>query len=483
MKPQRFFEISGKVVDDPAGNLLLVSHAALSQRSPAPAMAGKRGTRRRTPPPLDGSPRLCLNPRMSVDGIQQHLAEGQRAAHAGLADQARQHFKAVLEIDDGEPTARNWLGADALARADAGTAAMHFEIACKREAGERSHWINLATARRVLGNSDGEREALEAALAIDRTDLLALIRIAELHERLGQGAAASERWTAVLALSRNITNRTPEFAEILRHAEQFLIDRQHKLADAIDGALAEELGRASERDRRRMGRAADAWLRRRPIYTNQCEGLHYPFLPADEFFERDHFPWLGQLEAATGTIRSELEAILAEPEPGLTPYISLPPGVPANKWSGLDKSLDWGAFHLWKEGARFDEACDRAPRTAALVESLPICRIEGRAPNVFFSILKPGSHIPPHTGVTNVRSVVHLPLIVPERCEFRVGGETRGWIAGEAFAFDDTIEHEAWNRSERNRAVLIIDVWNPYLSDHERRMICSLYGTADEQRG
>jgi aspartyl/asparaginyl beta-hydroxylase (cupin superfamily) len=64
-----------------------------------------------------------------------------------------------------------------------------------------------------------------------------------------------------------------------------------------------------------------------------------------------------------------------------------------------------------------------------------------------------------------------------------VGGETRGWIAGEAFAFDDTIEHEAWNRSERNRAVLIIDVWNPYLSDHERRMICSLYGTADEQRG
>lgn len=419
---------------------------------------------------------------MPADPIQQHLARAQHAAQAGLSDQARQHFEAVLAIDSTEPTARNWLGADALSRADARTAVMHFEIACKGEAGERSHWINLATAHRVLGDCEGERGALEAALAIDQTDLLALIRIAELHERVGDGALAAERWTAVLALSRTIANPSPEFAAILRHANDYLSERQQKLADAVDEALKADLGEAGERDRRRMTRAADAWLRRRPIYTNQCEGLHYPFLPADEFFERDHFPWLGQLEAASETIKAELEAILAHPEPGLTPYISLPPGVPANKWSSLDKSLDWGAFHLWKEGERFDEACDRAPRTAALVESLPICRIEGRAPNVFFSILKPGSHIPPHTGVTNVRSVVHLPLIVPEDCEFRVGGETRSWIPGEAFVFDDTIEHEAWNRSEQPRAILIIDVWNPYLSDQERKMVCSLYRAADAER-
>ena len=231
-----------------------------------------------------------------------------------------------------------------------------------------------------------------------------------------------------------------------------------------------------------MQRAADTWLGRRPIYSNHCEGLHYPFLPADEFFDAEHFPWLGELEAATPTIVAELEAILADPKAALTPYISLPSGVPENKWSPLDKSLDWGAFHLWKEGERFAEACARAPRTAALVESLPICHIEGKAPNVFFSILKAGSHIPAHTGVTNVRSVIHLPLIVPEGCEFRVGGETRSWVEGRAFAFDDTIEHEAWNRSERDRVVLIMDIWNPYLSDHERAMVCRLYGAADAQR-
>jgi aspartyl/asparaginyl beta-hydroxylase (cupin superfamily) len=224
-------------------------------------------------------------------------------------------------------------------------------------------------------------------------------------------------------------------------------------------------------------------LGRRAIYTNECHGLHYPFLPADEFFEREHFPWLDVLEASTDEIRSELQAILSDSDPGLAPYVEQPSGVPANKWSPLNKSLDWGALHLWRDGERIDEACARAPRTATLVEKLPLCRIPGRAPAVFFSILKAGRHIPPHTGVTNVRSIVHLPLIVPQGCTFRVGGEIRPWIEGEAFVFDDTIEHEAHNPTERDRAVLILDVWNPYLSEGERAMICRMYEVTASQHG
>ena len=129
-----------------------------------------------------------------------------------------------------------------------------------------------------------------------------------------------------------------------------------------------------------------------------------------------------------------------------------------------------------------EEVCARFPRTAEVLAALPLCRIEGRAPNAFFSILKAGAHSPPHTGVTTVRSVVHLPLIVPDGCSFRVGGETRSWRVGEAFVFDDTIEHEAWNRSGEDRAVLIIDAWNPHLSRHEQAMVCRLYEAADRQR-
>ena len=94
---------------------------------------------------------------------------------------------------------------------------------------------------------------------------------------------------------------------------------------------------------------------------------------------------------------------------------------------------------------------------------------------VFVSILKAGAHIPPHTGVTNVRSIVHLPLIVPDGCTFRVGGDPRPWVEGQAFVFDDTIEHEASNPTDRDRAVLILDVWNPYLSESEQAMIGKIY--------
>jgi aspartyl/asparaginyl beta-hydroxylase (cupin superfamily) len=62
-------------------------------------------------------------------------------------------------------------------------------------------------------------------------------------------------------------------------------------------------------------------------------------------------------------------------------------------------------------------------------------------------------------------------LIVPEGCWFRVGAETRSWRRGEAFVFDDTIEHEAANPSADLRVVLIFDVWHPDLSGAEREAV------------
>ncbi|WP_395622935.1 aspartyl/asparaginyl beta-hydroxylase domain-containing protein [Sphingomonas daechungensis] len=420
-----------------------------------------------------------------MDGgtIQQHLTEADRALKAGANDVARHHLDAVLAFDSSHPGARNWLGLEALERNDPRAAIEHFTIACERDPKGQPLWMNLARAYRELGDAAGERNALEQVLALDRRDLLALIRLAELHERLGEATLAAKHWSAVVALSANIPNRSAEFAKLIERGTAYVQDQQRKLADAIAADMADELVVAGTRDRRRMAAAADHWLGKRPIYANHCEGLHYPFLPADEFFDREHFPWLEQLEAATPAILAELLAILADGEPGLEPYIAMEDGVPQSQWSALDKSLDWGAFHLWKEGDRIGANCARAPQTAEFVESLPLCRIPGRAPAVFFSILKAGSHIPPHTGVTNVRSIVHLGLIVPDGCGFRVGGETREWREGEAFVFDDTIEHEAWNRSDKDRAVLIIDTWNPHLSEHEREMVCRFYETADRQRG
>jgi aspartyl/asparaginyl beta-hydroxylase (cupin superfamily) len=76
-------------------------------------------------------------------------------------------------------------------------------------------------------------------------------------------------------------------------------------------------------------------------------------------------------------------------------------------------------------------------------------------------------------GVNNARLVCHLPLIVPDGCWFRVGAETRFWRSGEAFLFDDTIEHEAMNPSDELRVVLIFDVWRPELEPIERQAIAA----------
>lgn len=387
-----------------------------------------------------------------------------------------------MAADPNPPQVLNVLGLAALEAGDAKEAILHFEAAIAADTSATALWMNLAKAHRLAGDDGAERTTLERVLSLDQLHLMALIRLAELHERLGEHGSAEDRWNMVLGICVQIPDRTAQLNALLEHARRFVAARRQALAEAVEGALAANLGAASEGDRRRAAAATDLMLGRRQVFANACHGFYYPFLPADEFFDRGHFPWLEKLEAATPVIREELESILGSPDPGLAPYIEMPPGTPRNLWSELDGSPDWSALHLWRDGQRIDAVCKRAPRTAELVETLPLARIPGRAPAVFFSILKAGKQIPPHTGVTNIRSIVHLPLTVPGDCGFRVGGETREWREGEAFVFDDTIEHEAWNRSGRDRALLILDCWNPHLSEDEQAMILKMFAVSEGQR-
>jgi len=109
--------------------------------------------------------------------------------------------------------------------------------------------------------------------------------------------------------------------------------------------------------------------------------------------------------------------------------------------------------------------------------------MRGRSPSVLFSLLRPGAHIPPHTGLINTRLICHLPLIVPAGCEFRVGNEVRAWQEGRAWAFDDTMEHEAWNRSGETRVILLFEVWRPELTDGERARVRAVFDAIDEYGG
>ena len=340
-------------------------------------------------------------------------------------------------------------------------------------------WRNVATARRAQGDDEGEMQALDAAINIDRRDFMGWLRKAELHERTGAKAQALVAWSGVLQMAAHVSDLSPDIAAALQRGQAFVSQATLQIADAVSTELAPLSAAMDETELRRSQAFVDVALGRRRTYVNTCDGLYYPFLPADEFFDRHHFPWMPAIEAATDEIRKELEALLADPGDALRPYVKMDSGTPENKWSALDRSLDWGACFLWEYGQPNKPVLDRCPHTAAALANLPTAALPGRAPSAFFSILKPHTRIPPHTGVTNTRAIVHLPLIVPENCGFRVGGETREWQVGKAFAFDDTIEHEAWNDSNHNRAVLIFDVWNPHLTVAEQNVIARYYTAAD----
>ena len=148
--------------------------------------------------------------------------------------------------------------------------------------------------------------------------------------------------------------------------------------------------------------------------------------------------------------------------------------MPLDQWRDLNRNADWTAIHLWKNGERVDANARHCPKTMTLLERVPQPQVRGAGPNAMFSLLAPHTRIPPHVGVNNARLVCHLPLVVPEGCWFRVGAETRHWRRGEAFVFDDTIEHEAMNPSDQLRVVFIFDVWHPDLTAVERDAVRAL---------
>ena len=136
--------------------------------------------------------------------------------------------------------------------------------------------------------------------------------------------------------------------------------------------------------------------------------------------------------------------------------------MPQNQFAELNNSPRWSAFHLYKMGKLVEENAAKCPTTMARAGAARRSRISpDERPRRCSRCCKPRTRIPAHTGVTNVRLVTHLPLIIPEGCGFRVGNDTRQWVPGKAWVFDDTIEHEAWNDSDKLRVVLIFDIWHP----------------------
>jgi aspartyl/asparaginyl beta-hydroxylase (cupin superfamily) len=335
-------------------------------------------------------------------------------------------------------------------------------------------WLNLASACRSLGDTRAEEAALEQALAIEPRYVPALLHKGDLMERLGKPKAAALVFDAALLSMSRSAQLPQQLAPLIAHARDVVRANARALETFLEEEVASIRRRHATAEQHRYDACRDILVGKRRVFASEPKGLLFPYLPAIEFFRREDFPWLDLLEQATADIAAEAMAALTSDRAGFAPYVDFPPGTPIDQWAPLNHSMDWSVYSIWHDGAPVPEHVAKCPKTAAVLAQLPLCDVPNYAPGAYFSVLKPRTRLPPHTGTTNTRSIVHLPLVIPEGCAFRVGSDTRPWQKGKAWVFDDTIEHEAWNDSEETRIILIFDIWNPFLSEAERDLVRAL---------
>ncbi len=191
----------------------------------------------------------------------------------------------------------------------------------------------------------------------------------------------------------------------------------------------------------------------------------FPGLRAQPFYALDA-PWERVLKSKWREIAREKDRLLTQ-EHVLKPYVSeQTPDDP--DWKKLEHNLTWTSAHLIKGGVIDDAVAAACPVTMEAVQALPLARMRDHAPEAFFSILRPGTYIPPHYGLSNLKLTVHLGLDIPSDCAIKVGQDLGGWRPGEVLIFDDSFHHSAWNHSRKDRAVLITEVWHPDLHETEQ---------------
>ena len=372
-------------------------------------------------------------------------------------------------------------GAEALRRADFATARAAFERLVERGEADINIFLALAGCRGRLSDLRGAHEAVDRALSMDARNLRALIVKADLCAAERDARAASAFYLQAVRLAPAPNELPADLRADVERAQRACQGYAQAFESALMSRLVEH-GYAPRPSLDRFSQSLELLFGRKQVYLQQPKYFYFPELPQIQFYPRDRFPWLDAIERATEDIRAELLAVL-EDETAFKPYVEANPRRPSDPSNRMIGNPEWSAFYLWKYGEIVPENAARCPRTLAALESVPAPRMRHRSPSILFSLMKPGAHIPPHNGFVNTRLICHLPLIVPEGCTFRVGNDVRPWVEGKAWVFDDTIEHEAWNRSDRTRVVLLFETWRPELSDEERALVGALFDAIDAHGG
>lgn len=415
------------------------------------------------------------------------VAKAQLLLRQGRVAEAEREFAAILDKEPDNVQALNVMALVALRNADSNTALAHIENALRQDRGDpltlHNHGRILEAAQRYAEAAAAQRAALKITPNFHAARLY-LGRSLEFagrphhaivaYARALQDAQSEGRW-----LDQSTTPAA--FRPLIEHA---VLQVKRGRRAAIDELLQPVIAQYGPDSMKRIHKSLRIYFNEEAKAVEDSRQLstfyHFPDIPASPYLDLKLFPWIESLQARTSEIRNELLSLLPNAEGRERVFGSA--ALEADHLRGLDQPPTWNGYYFYRHGERRAENCNRCPSTAAALDALPLCKIREHGPEVLFSIFTPGTHLLPHRGVTNTRVVAHLPLMVPDDCALVVGGEEHRWQEGKVVIFDDTYEHEAWNRSKKTRVVLIFDLWSPYLSDAERSALAIVIGNIADFR-
>ena len=406
------------------------------------------------------------------------LLQAQRYAQAGDA-RAGKAFALVLENDAFNLEARTFLAREALANGQAETALEHLTVAVHVAPNKAALWRSLGLAQMACQHLPEAEASFTRCLQLNPALHVARLHLGKAQEQQGRRDAATRTYLQALSAAQRAghwldqASTPPWLQDDVAHAAAVADAGRREIFDTLMQPLFARFGKTALR---RVELAVQGMLGLQTVRSQeprqQPTFLYFPDLPSTPVFDPALFPWFSELEARFGQIQGEAEQLLHEGL-GKMPFLALGSEDRADDYLGGEQPA-WDACFFYRHGQRFDANHAAYPQTSKALEALPLVRIEQHAPEICFSILAPGTHILPHYGTSNIRSVVHLPLIVPEQCALKVLDTEIAGLAGRCFAFDDTFLHEAWNRSTQARVILLMDAWNPHLHDVEKTALAEI---------
>jgi tetratricopeptide (TPR) repeat protein len=403
----------------------------------------------------------------------------------GQIKEATVTFERILEVAPYHVQALDFLARCAYEKGDMKLSLELLERSHRSSPNRAITYQNMGIVYKAQGDYLPALETLNRALQVQPINPMALLQKGSILEILRQRSEAICAY--VKALSQLTDSPQPPNFEQVVDSARALVAHAHDVifkvkSDMLNKVIELLRKNKSSSELKRIEEFFNIYLGKTlPVYSHTMQHpdfLYFPYLQPQEFFNRAEFSWMQDFERSTEEIRAELITLFQDPG-HFKPYVDIA-GSDAGPWKELNNSNNWGSFHFYKYGERAELNCNRCPVTTAAVNKLPLIQTSGHSPEVFFSILNPGAHIPPHYGLTNYKATVHLPLLVPDACAIRVGKETRKWSEGQCLIFDDSFEHEAWNNSNEIRALLILEVWNPQLSTVERQAVSAMFGAIQD---